>query len=140
MSKTKSTVKTIVTLDHKTTAQEMDAIRLAIQSGGVDAGTITSLKRILATKSVATTSITIQKTRKTSSLASSRAKTATRGTKRTNNGDEADVSGPSSELISCTKSLVMSSLTTLSIEAEKAQKSVSSNDESKSPAKTSKVV
>jgi len=119
----KSVVKTVVRVETKTIAEDMNGVLHAIQSGVVDVQTITTLKRLLTQKKgISTTSITISSS-KAATLATSRAKKAKKSSTRPLPEGLASEKFPSLELVSAAKTVVMKSLTALATEVESKPKS-----------------
>jgi hypothetical protein len=109
MSRKTVAVKAVVTLDTKPISQQMDGIRRAIESGLVDVQTITSLKRLLAPPK--TPAVTLTKSTKSASVASTRGKKATTSA-------AAMETFPSGEWVSATKTIVMKCVTALATQIE----------------------
>jgi hypothetical protein len=114
MSKARPVARTTGLMESKNIVQEMDGVRHAIESGVVDAQTITVLKRLLVQKSAPTASIPKVKS---TTLTSMRSRTPAK-TKQTPSTFSIEQTFPSNVLVSGLKSIVMASLTTLSTEAE----------------------
>lgn len=118
MSSRKSVVKTVVKVEtKKSLSEEIEGVRLAIESGVVDVQTVTTLKRLLTQKNISTTSVTITAS-KAATLASSRARKPTRMSTRTAAEVPTVEPFPSTEIVSAAKTVVMRSLTTLATEIE----------------------
>jgi hypothetical protein len=106
--------RTTGVMESKSIVQEMDGVRHDIESGIVDARTITILKRLLVQKTLPTASIPKVKS---TTLASAQSRTPAK-TKQTPSTLSIEQPFPSNILVSGVKTLVMASLTTLTTEVE----------------------